>query len=188
VQATVLVGALAIVFIFVGRFGFDLVRSISTFATLIITCTTPWMVVMMLGLFTRRGWYDPEALQVFNRRQRGGRYWFAHGWNWRGMTAWWVAAVVGVLFTNIPGQFVGLLGDLAGGVDVSLPLSIAVAAVLFLVLLFVFPEPRAVYGPAGPRLVRSADVPVPPITGPGKEEQPAESAPEFAHPQAVPHE
>lgn len=167
VQATVLVGTLAIVFIFLGRFGFDLVRSISTFATLIITCTTPWMVVMMLGLFTRRGWYDPEALQVFNRRQRGGRYWFAHGWNWRGMTAWWVAAVAGVLVTNIPGQFVGPLGDLAGGVDVGLPLSIIVAAVLFLALLFAFPEPRAVHGPAGPRLVRAADVPVPPITSPG---------------------
>ncbi|MFJ5987365.1 purine-cytosine permease family protein [Lentzea sp. NPDC092896] len=186
VQATVLVGTLAIVFIFLGRFGFDLVRSISTFATLIITCTVPWMVVMMLGLFTRRGWYDPEALQVFNRRQSGGRYWFAHGWNWRGMTAWWVAAVVGVLFTNIPGQFVGPLGDLAGGVDVSLLLSIAVAAVLFLVLLFVFPEPRAAYGPAGARLVPTADVEVPEITG--KQEQPVGSAPEFARPQAVPHE
>lgn len=167
VRATVLVGVVAIGFIFVGRFGLDLVRSISTFATMIITCTTPWMVVMILGFWTRRGWYDPEALQVFNRRQSGGRYWFAHGWNWRGMTAWWVSAVLGVLFTNIPGQFVGPLGDLAGGVDISLPLSLAVSAVLFLTLLRLFPEPRAVYGPEGARLVRTADVPVPPITGPG---------------------
>ncbi|MET9630028.1 cytosine permease [Lentzea sp. NPDC006480] len=186
VRATVLVGTLSIAFIFIGRFGFDLVRSISTFATLIVTCTTPWMVVMMLGLFTRRGWYDPEALQVFNRRQRGGRYWFAHGWNWRGMTAWWVAAVVGLLFTNIPGQFVGPLGDLAGGVDISLPLSIVLAAVLFLALLFAFPEPRAVYGPEGSRLVPTTDVAVQEITG--KQEQPVGSAPEFAHPRAVPHE
>ncbi|MGA5506400.1 purine-cytosine permease family protein [Streptomyces umbrinus] len=169
VQATVLVGVLSIAFIFVGRFGFDLVQSISTFATMIITCTTPWMVVMMLGFLTRRGWYDPDALQVFNRRQRGGRYWFAHGWNWRGMTAWWVSAVIGVLFTNIPGQFVGPLGDLAGGVDIGLPISLAVSAVLFLSLLWFFPEPRAAYGPEGARLVRTVDVPVPPITGPGSE-------------------
>ncbi|MEV7140425.1 purine-cytosine permease family protein [Streptomyces tauricus] len=167
VQATVLVGVLSIAFIFVGRFGFDLVQSISTFATMIITCTTPWMVVMMLGFLTRRGWYDPDALQVFNRRQRGGRYWFTHGWNWRGMTAWWVSALLGVLFTNIPGQFVGPLGDLAGGVDIGLPISLAVAAVLFLGLLWFFPEPRAAYGPEGARLVRTVDVPVPPITGPG---------------------
>ncbi|CAL9345965.1 hypothetical protein SUDANB105_00369 [Streptomyces sp. enrichment culture] len=79
--------------------------------------------------------------------------------------AWWVAAAVGVLFTNIPGQFVGPLGGLAGGVDIGLPLSLAVAAVLFLTLLWLFPEPRAVYGPEGARLVRTAEVPVPPVTG-----------------------
>ncbi|MEU6372373.1 cytosine permease [Streptomyces sp. NPDC046909] len=169
VQATLFVGVLSIAFIFIGRFGLNLVQSISTFATMIITCTTPWMVVMMLGFWTRRGWYDPDALQVFNRRQRGGRYWFAHGWNWRGMTAWWVSALLGVLFTNIPGQFVGPLGELAGGVDISLPLSLVVAAVLFLALLRIFPEPRAVYGPEGARLARTVDVPVPPITGPGAE-------------------
>ncbi|MEW2283918.1 cytosine permease [Streptomyces sp. NPDC047841] len=167
VQATLLVGVLSIAFIFAGRFGLDLVQSISTFATMIVTCTTPWMVVMTLGFWTRRGWYDPDALQVFNRRQRGGRYWFAHGWNWRGMTAWWVSALIGVLFTNIPGQFVGPLGDLAHGVDISLPLSLATAAVLFLALLWLFPEPRAAYGPEGARLVRTVEVPVPPITGPG---------------------
>ncbi len=82
------------------------------------------------------------------------------------MTAWWVSAVIGVLFTNIPGQFVGSLGDLANGVDISLPLSLAVAAVLFLTLLRVFPEPRAVYGPGGARPARTVEVPVPPITGP----------------------
>jgi hypothetical protein len=70
-----------------------------------------------------------------------------------------------VLFTNIPGQFVGPLGDLANGVDISLPLSLVVAAALFLTLLRLFPEPRAVYGPEGARLVRTVDVPVPPIVG-----------------------
>jgi purine-cytosine permease-like protein len=175
VQATLVIGTLSIVFIFVGRFALNLTQSISTFATLIITCTAPWMVIMMVGYLTRRGWYDPEALQVFNRRQRGGRYWFDHGWNWRGMTAWLVSAGVAIAFTNIPGQFVGPLGGLAGGVDISLPLGLGIAAVLFLVLLAVFPEPRDVYGPAGPRLVRSADTPVPPITGPGAavQEEPA---------------
>ncbi|MFI0422030.1 purine-cytosine permease family protein [Spongiactinospora sp. 9N601] len=175
VQATVLIGALSIVFIFLGRFALNLTQSISTFATLIITCTAPWMVIMMTGYLTRRGWYDPEALQVFNRRQRGGRYWFTHGWNWRGMAAWMVSAALAIAFTNIPGQFVGPLGGLAGGVDISLPLGLGVAAVLYLLLLTVFPEPRAVYGPEGPRFVRAADTPVPPIIGPGTAtaEQPA---------------
>ncbi|MCP9975268.1 purine-cytosine permease family protein [Streptomyces somaliensis] len=165
VQATLLIGSLSIAFIFVGRFALNLAQSISTFATLIITCTAPWLIVMTIGYLTRRGWYDPEALQVFNRRQRGGRYWFTHGWNWRGMTAWVVAAVVGLLFTNLPGQVVGPLGDLAGGTDISLPVGLALAAVVYLGLLFAFPEPRAVFGPGGPLLVPASDAEVPPIVG-----------------------
>lgn len=40
VQATVLIGVASIGFIFVGRFAFNLVQSVSTFAVLIVTCTT----------------------------------------------------------------------------------------------------------------------------------------------------
>lgn len=164
VQATLLIGVLSIGFIFIGRFAANLTQSISTFATLIITCTAPWMVIMMLGYLVRRGWYDPEALQVFNRRQRGGRYWFTHGWNWRGTGAWLLAAVTALLFINLPGQYVGPLGGLAGGVDLSLPVGLVVAAVAYVALLLLSPEPRAVFGPDGPRLVRASDRPVPPIT------------------------
>ncbi|MFE4723238.1 cytosine permease, partial [Streptomyces sp. NPDC056728] len=164
VQATLFVGVLSIGFIFLGRFAANLSQSISTFATLIITCTAPWMVIMMLGWLTRRGWYDPDSLQVFNRRQKGGRYWFAHGWNWRGMGAWLTSAVLALTFVNLPGQFVGPLGDLAGGVDLSLLVGLGVAALLYLALLWLFPEPREVYGPQGPRLVRASNTPVQPIT------------------------
>ncbi|MDQ1050568.1 hypothetical protein QFZ76_008804 [Streptomyces sp. V4I2] len=38
---------------------------------------------------------------------------------------------------------------------------------LYLAMLRLFPEPRAVYGPEGARLARTVDTPVPPITGPG---------------------
>ncbi|MGW3917849.1 purine-cytosine permease family protein, partial [Streptomyces sp. NPDC005070] len=175
VQATFFIGVLSIGFIFLGRFALNLTQSISTFATLIITCTAPWMVVMALGYVTRRGWYDAEALQVFNRRQRGGRYWFAHGWNWRGMGTWIVSAVVALLFTNLPGQFVGPLGNLANGADISLPVGLALAVVLYLAALALFPEPRAVYGPAGPRFVGASEADIAPITG-GTEEKSAEPA------------
>lgn len=164
VRATVLIGTVSIALVFLGRFAFDLVQSISTFAVLIVTCTAPWMVVLVLGFLTRRGWYDAEALQVFNRRQRGGRYWFDRGWNWRGLSAWLVSAAVGLCFVNVPEQFVGPLGDLLGGVDVSLPLSLVLAAATYLGLLRVFPEPRAVFGPRGPRWVPARDADVPPIT------------------------
>lgn len=153
-QATVFIGILAIIAIFVGRFSFNVVQSISTFAVLIVTCTAPWMVVMTIGWIVRRGWYDSDSLQVFNRRQVGGRYWFARGWNYRGLVAWLLAAVIGICFVNLPGQFVGPLGDLAGGIDLSIPLGLGAAVVLYPLLLWLFPEPADAYGPQGPRFVR----------------------------------
>lgn len=170
VQATVFIGALAIVFIFVGRFAFNVVQSISTFAVLIVTCTAPWMVVMMIGWLVRRGWYDSDALQVFNRRQRGGRYWFAHGWNVRGLGAWLVSAALSLCFVNLPGQFIGPLGDLASGVDLSIPVGLGLAAVLYPLLLVAFPEPRDAFGPDGPRLVPAgpaANIPITSVDKPG---------------------
>lgn len=165
-RATVLIGTAAVALVFLGRFALDLVQSISTFAVLIVTGTAPWMVVLVLGFTTRRGWYDPEALQVFNRGQRGGRYWFDRGWNWRGLGAWLVSAVVGLFFVNVPGQLVGPLGELLGGVDVSLPVALLLSAGLHLALLRIFPEPRAVFGPAGPRWVPARDEQVPEISRP----------------------
>lgn len=153
IQATVFVGILAISFIFVGKFVFNVVQSISTFAALIVTCTAPWMVIMAIGYFVRRGWYDKDSLQVFNRKQIGGRYWFDRGWNWQAMIPWGISAVSGLLFANLPGQFVGPLGTLVGGVDLSIPVSLGLAAVLYLATLMVFPEPRDAFGPAGPRLI-----------------------------------
>jgi purine-cytosine permease-like protein len=153
VQATLFIGTIAFAFIFVGRFAFDVVQSISTFAVLIVACTAPWMVVMMIGWVVRRGWYDSDSLQVFNRRQAGGRYWFAHGWNWRGLLGWLVPAALSICFVNLPGQFVGPLGDLANGIDLSIPVGLGLAALLYPALLIAFPEPADVFGPEGPRLV-----------------------------------
>lgn len=160
VQATLFIGLLSIAFIFIGRFAANLVQSVSTFAVLIITCTSPWMVIMILGLVTRRGFYHADDLQVFTRGQEGGAYWFHKGWNWRGMGAWIPSALAGLCFVNLPGQFVGPLGNLAGGIDISLPVTLGLAALLYLTLLRTFPESAGVYGPQGPRWVGSHDRPV----------------------------
>ena len=165
--ATLLIGVAAIGFIFIGRFAFNLVQSVSTFAVLIVTCTSPWMVIMILGLIVRRGFYHADDLQVFTRGERGGRYWFHNGWNWRGLGAWIPSAALGLCFVNLPGQFVGPLGELAGGIDVSLPITLGMAAVLYLTLLNLFPEPASVYGPAGPRWVRLKPDTSAPVKGAG---------------------
>jgi purine-cytosine permease-like protein len=175
-QSTLLIGALSIGIIYLGRFALDFVQTIVTFATLIIVCTTPWVIIMAIGYVVRRGFYRSDDLQVFNRGQRGGAYWFTRGVNVRGMAAWIPAAVAGLLFVNIPGQFEGPLRNTAerigftglAGVDVSLVVAIALAALLYVAALLAFPEPRAVYGPDGPRFVRASAAEPPPILDTGK--------------------
>jgi len=162
-RATLFIGIVASTLIFVGRFGFNLVDAITTFVSLIVVTTTPWMVVMMMGYFVRRGWYLPDAMQVFNRGQQGGPYWFRGGWNLQGMSAWIVSAVLALMMVNMPGHFVGWLGRIAGDLDVSLLAALVLPAVLYPLLLYIYPEPRAVFGPDGPRGVPAANMPIAPI-------------------------
>jgi purine-cytosine permease-like protein len=143
------------------------------------------VVIMTMGYLVRRGHYLMDAVQVFNRGQRGGAYWFTRGINYRGMVAWLPAAIVGLLFVNIPGQFEGPLRNVAedaglsrlAGVDVSLLVAIVIAFVLYAAALLLFPEPRAVFGPDGPRFVRASDTEVPPVEGRAR---PAAGNPEAA--------
>ena len=131
VKATLLIGVMSIAFIFIGRFAANLVQSVSTFAVLIITCTTPWMVIMIIGLLVRRCFYCPDDLQVFTRGEKGGRYWFTlmAGTGAR-MGAWIPSAAVGLCFVTLPGQFCRTVGATsADGIDISLPLTLGLASV-----------------------------------------------------------
>jgi purine-cytosine permease-like protein len=164
VQASLFIGTLAFAFILVGRLAFDLLASVNAFIGAIVICTTPWMIIMTIGYFVRRGYYSPTDLQVFNQGRTGGRYWFSGGMNWRGLVAWVPAAVAGLLFANYPplieGPFRNAVG---GGIDVSLPVSLGLAAVIYLVLLYAVPEPRYVFGPEGPNGVPARDGEVPAV-------------------------
>jgi purine-cytosine permease-like protein len=158
VQASLFIGTLAFLFILVGRLAFDLLGSVNAFIGAIVICTTPWMIIMTIGYVVRRGYYSPPDVQVFNQGRTGGRYWFDNGINWRGITAWIPAAIAGLLFANYPPLIEGPFRNaVAGGIDVSLPVSLGLAAVIYLALLFAFPEPRYAFGPEGPRWVPVRD-------------------------------
>jgi purine-cytosine permease-like protein len=153
VSASLLIGVLAFAFILAGRLVLDLTASVNAFIGAIVICTTPWMVIMSIGYLARRGEYFAADLQVFNQGRVGGRYWFRNGVNYRAMLAWVLSAVVGLQFANYPPLVVGPLREVAGGIDISLPVSLAVAAVSYLACLYLAPEPKYVFGDHGPRLV-----------------------------------
>ncbi|WAB83040.1 cytosine permease [Microcella daejeonensis] len=163
VTATISIGVAAFLFILLGRLFFDLLAAVNAFVGAIVVTTTPWMIIMAIGFIVRRGAFDRRDLQVFNRGETGGRYWFSAGVNWRGMVAWIGSAVLGLTFANYPPIIVGPFTNVAGGADISLLVAIVSAAVLYLGALFLFPEPKHVFPAEGPRLVPEKDAPMTPV-------------------------
>jgi hypothetical protein len=64
---------------------------------------------------------------------------------------------------NMPGHFVGWFAGVAGNVDVSLLAALVLPACLYPMILWAIPDPRAVFGPQGPRIVPASERPVAPI-------------------------
>jgi purine-cytosine permease-like protein len=149
VPATLLLSSIGVAFVYVGFFLWSLMDSVSAFVVILVVLTTPWMVINLIGYRTRRGWYSPEDLQVFNQGRRGGIYWYTGGWNLRALAAWLPAVAVGLMFTQTT-LLTGPWATAVKGIDMSFISAAAIAGVLYVVFLKLFPEPREVMGPREP--------------------------------------
>lgn len=121
-RATPVVAAVATVFVFLGHFLWDARSAMTSFVLLLTAIGTPWAVITLIGYVRRAGTYDAEALQVYNRRAKGGVYWFRAGWNLSATASWTVGAAVGLAAVSTP-LYQGPLLALTGGVDCSFVLS-----------------------------------------------------------------
>jgi len=150
--ATLVIAAVATAFVYLGAFVWEAQAAVSAFLVLLVNILVPWMVILMVGYWWRRGWYSPADLQVFTRRERGGIYWFTAGLNFRALAAWIPAVVVGLMFSAAPPLLTGPWANAAGGIDLSFISAGVLGGLVYAVLLIVFPEPAEVYGPQGPRI------------------------------------
>ncbi|GGQ31281.1 transporter [Streptomyces griseomycini] len=145
-RATYTVAVVATACVFVGHYAWDAQSAMTSFVLLLTAIGTPWAVITLIGFARCGGEYDADALQVFNRRARGGIYWYHAGWNIPATVSWAAGAVVGVLAVSLP-SYEGPLLALTGGVDCSFLLSGAVGGLLHLALAPRGPVPS---GPAAP--------------------------------------
>ncbi|MBX9395543.1 cytosine permease [Streptomyces sp. TRM72054] len=132
-RATCAVAVVATACVFVGHFAWAAQAAMTSFVLLLTAIGTPWAVITLIGFVRCGGVYDAEALQVFNRRARGGAYWYQGGWNVAATVSWALGAFVGVLAVSLP-SYEGPLLALTGGVDVSFLLSGAVGALTYLLI------------------------------------------------------
>lgn len=130
-RATVIIGVVAVVLVYLGLLAPAVSESIAAGLLVLAELSAPWAVVVGIGFLRSRGRYDADDLQVFNRRETGGRYWYTGGWHWPAVLAWAAGSVVGLL-TIQTALFSGPLSGIAGGVDISLLAAAAVAALVFL--------------------------------------------------------
>ncbi|MFC9592229.1 cytosine permease [Streptomyces sp. NPDC056944] len=132
-RATLVVAAVATAFVFAGHFASDAQTAMTSFVLLLTAIGTPWAVITLIGHARCGGRYDPEALQVFNNRSRGGIYWFSAGWHPRATFSWAVGAAVGLAAVSTP-LYEGPLLALTGGIDCSFVFSGIVGGALYAVL------------------------------------------------------
>jgi purine-cytosine permease-like protein len=140
VPATILIGILGTVLVYIGSFAYNLVSATSSFMVLLLVVTAPWMIINVIGYMLNHGRYYAHDLQVFNMRPhiRGGAYWFIGGWSLAGLIAWVVSTVVGMMFVNTS-LFVGPWANAAGGIDFSFASALVLGALIYYVLAKLIP-------------------------------------------------
>jgi purine-cytosine permease-like protein len=141
-QATILVTLLATALVFLGKFVWDAEASVTTYVLFLTSLATPWAMITMIGYARTGGRFDEPSLQVFNRRETGGAYWFLHGWNVDAIAAWAIGSVVGVL-SNSTEAYVGPIAEQLNGLDASVLTSAVTAGLVYLLLTTLRPHAHA---------------------------------------------
>ena len=159
VQATLIACGLATLLVYVGHFNNAIITGVGNFLLVLIVFSLPWIVIVVIGHFHRKAYYNVEDLQVFNRGERGGIYWFSHGWNWRSMVVWIIAVCAGLFFSANP-WFVGTGATWVGGLDIGFAVAGIVTGILYPIVLRVWREPASVYASDDPRSAGAIPVPV----------------------------
>lgn len=140
VQATILTSVASTALVFLGYFVWDAEDAVTAFVLLLTAIGAPWAVITLIGFHRCRGRYDPDALQVYNRRSRGGLYWFTAGWNLRAVAAWAIGSTIGLLSVDTA-LFRGPLIEWTFGLDLSFALAAATTAAVYLLLTIDSPQP-----------------------------------------------
>ena len=132
-QATTIVSVLGVGLVLAGSLAWNANDSLTAISLILVAASAPWAAVIGVGHLRCRGRYLADDLQVFNRRQRGGAYWYTGGWNPAAVIAWAAGCGFGLLTVQTT-LYTGPFAHLAKGVDLSSVGSFLIAGSLYLAL------------------------------------------------------
>ena len=132
-QSTVLVAGISTGLVFIGKFIYDAEAAVTNSVLFLTSLASSWIVISLYGYYKNKGQFDKAALQVFNKRETGGKYWFSGGWNLKATFSWIFGSVVGILGISTV-DYVGPIASALGDVDVSVPGAVISALFVYALL------------------------------------------------------
>ena len=108
----------------------NFLTTVNSMLELMVALMGPTMAIYAVDVIRRRNRYDGHEL---SDETRGGPFWYSGGVNWAGATALVVGAVAATLCVDTP-LFAGPIAAAMNGTDLSLPVGMLLAALLYLAL------------------------------------------------------
>lgn len=151
IVATITVVTIAYIVVLAGAFAGSLLINLQLAVDFLTVGFVSFISVVIIGFWNHRGQYDAFALQSFSRNERGGRYWFSGGYNWRAIAAFCIGTTIGVL--GLYNSWID--GPLAiSGMPLGPVYALLVSGAMYVALLIAFPEPDIEYVSGGSRFRR----------------------------------
>ncbi|WP_237774077.1 purine-cytosine permease family protein [Actinosynnema sp. ALI-1.44] len=104
--------------------------AVSSTLQLMVAVLGPMMAIYVADVLLRRNRYDGHAL---SDESKDGPFWYVGGVNWAGVGALVAGAVPAFACIAIPSLYTGFLAEAVGGIDLSLPVGLVVAASVYTV-------------------------------------------------------
>jgi NCS1 family nucleobase:cation symporter-1 len=115
VYATLAIGAFAVVFRIYSIYAVYFFDMYQTWLTFIIVWSCPWVSIVIVDYFMRRGNYNEQDLVTWGK----GEYWGNNGFMWKGIISFVLGVMVALLFTNNDVFVNPFMNMFFGGLDLS---------------------------------------------------------------------
>lgn len=125
--AVVIIGTIASVLTYVAIFGYNFMELYAQFLLLTLVLLSPWVAILLVDFWLRRGRYQPIALHTWGH----GPYWYRTGVNWPAVAVYLLGILAALAFSN-PNLWTNPIAVyLLGGADISLFVGFALTGVLY---------------------------------------------------------
>lgn len=133
IQATAILSLISLVMVFIGIYLINMVDFLLVVLAPMEVLAAPWIAVNLVGHYlVLRKRYQPLELFTYETGG-GGLYWYSNGFNRRGIAAWVIGSLAGMMFINTA-AFAGPLSTLAGGVPLDLLTGFITAGITYFLI------------------------------------------------------